>query len=181
MELRKQLHFLPLDYCMSAAQSIGITLISAFLLTACSSVKGPIGSKILPGTDVTVTSEPAGASILIDGIDIGTTPATIPANAFPTGWHGMTYQAKGIVELKKQGCETARQRFNDAALIAGIHVELSCNELPSSHIETLRPNQSTTQPPRVKERLKTLKSLRDDGDISEQEYQNQRRRILESI
>ena len=167
---------------------------AAVLLSACA------GNSTLPGEQTIIETEPAGATVVVDGDEIGKTPMTVkPDDAFPAGFHGMTYQANSKLKFIKSGCKTVKIKVNDALLITGrIFAKLECSdaiahEQAQQHAPAvtgpahqMRPVQSMPVTPAaekttesaIEQRLSKLRSLRDKGVISEQEYQQNRKRIL---
>ncbi len=164
--------------------------ISLLTLTGClGSGSGIIGIKSEQG--VSLRSTPPGASIQVDGVDMGMTPATLPVDSFPARWRSFRYGADSVVRFTKVGCKPASLRVNDAMLIKGIHQTLVCDVQPVSADKDAVPRvsgvatSSEEQPGNrsdvLIERLNTLLKLRQLGVIDKAEYLTQRERVLDSI
>ncbi len=160
-------------------------------------LSGCAGGDVIPGGQVTIKSRPINAQIFVDGEMIGHTPKEInPNEVFPARWKNMTLQAEGKLTLKKQGCKTYTMKVNDSVLIQGIDVVLECSDAiaqeqvqqhvperaPAPMMQTIpaapAPVPQKTTESAIEQRLNKIKSLRDKGVISEQEYQKNRARIL---
>jgi len=163
-------------------------------------LSGCAGGDVIPGGQVTIKSRPVNAQIFVDGEMIGHTPKEInPNEVFPARWKNMTLQAEGNLTLKKQGCKTYTMKVNDSVLIQGIDVVLECSDAiaqeqvkqhapkmaPAPMMQTIpavapapAPVPQKTTETAIEQRLNKIKSLRDKGVISEQEYQQNRTRIL---
>jgi hypothetical protein len=147
---------------------------------------------------IKVDSDPAGATVLASGRQIGTTPLTIvPDEAFPPRFVGGSYRAVGDLVIEKPGCERYRKKVNDFVLSRDISVKLKCDpsamQAPaatSAPATTSAPNAAPRPPAasaapagsgNVRQRLKALEGLKRDGLITEQEYNTIRQRILNSL
>jgi len=170
------------------------------LLTACAGSSTQPG----PGEQTNIGTEPAGATVVVDGDEIGITPMTVkPGDAFPAGFVGMTYQANSKLKFIKYGCKTVKVKVNDALLMTGrIFAKLECSDVIAREQVQQRPPMAAPAPVRqmtpmksmpvapavekttesaIEQRLSKLRSLRDKGVISEQEYQKNRTRILSEL
>ena len=158
------------------------------LLQGCGSVSSP--SK--PG-EISVASEPSGASVHAMGKTLGRTPLVINhQDVFPVTYDPDQEDLYGDLLLRKEGCQDYRQRVNSANLKKGIQVKLDCAGLTTKHLPTQVP--PTTQVPQdkppaievpipatLKERLVRLDALHQDGLITDEEYAAARHRILEEL
>lgn len=150
---------------------------------------GVVMSGCSTGRSITIGSEPPGARVLADGRDIGETPITISQDeVFPprmVNWS--TYMVKGNLILEKQGCEQVLMPVDDNVLSNDINVTLKCD--PNAVVSVPMKTWTTekTVAPEMKnsndntQRLEELKRLYDKGVISDAEYQEHRKRILDSI
>ena len=156
---------------------------------------------------ITIDSDPQGANVVADGKNIGITPVHIKQDeVFPPHWYGSSYKVKGKLEISKDGCEGFNMEVNDLVLSKDIKANLKCKPgavqpmsepAPvSEKMETkkAKPVSATPAPVPVKaepskpaldegieQRLAKLKSLRDRGVITADEYSAQRKRILDSL
>ncbi len=152
---------------------------------------------MIPDTQVTIKSRPVNAEIYVDGEMIGHTPKNIdPNEVFPARWKNMTLTADGKLTLKKQGCKTYTMKVNDSVLIQGVDIALECSDAIAQEQVQQRapvaapvqaipaapaPAPKKTTESAIEQRLSKIKSLRDKGVISEQEYQQTRTRILSEL
>jgi hypothetical protein len=172
----------------------GLILSSLLFLQGCGSGK----------KGITIDSEPQGADILADGKNIGKTPMHIKQDdVFPPHWYGSSYMVKGELEINKDGCEGYSMKVNDAVLMNDIKASLKCSpEAMKAAPAAVKPatekpvKKSPAVPAKpasaaapvpvavdagIEERLTKLKSLRDKGVITAEEYSAQRKRILDSL
>jgi len=134
---------------------------------------------------VTIDSSPQGANVIADGKKIGVTPIEImPDDVFPPRWIGSSYMVKGKLELIKQDCEPLSMEVNDYVLSQPVSMDLKCTAqskvAPAVAAEPGSPAKQATKN-NLEERLEQLQGLHDKGLISDQEYQNQRQRILSEL
>lgn len=130
------------------------------LLTGCAAMPN--------GESLRVDSEPQGAEIFVMGERVGTTPAEVSRRAiFPNVYPKEKEQLYGLVVLRKAGCQEFQTAVSAEKLKRGIDVKLKCEQ----------PEGAGT-PKEIRGRLKRLDELRSEGVISEEEYREQRRRIL---
>lgn len=150
----------------------GILAVSILVLQGCSG-----------GRMITIDSEPQGASILADGKNIGQTPMEIETDeVFPPRWVGTTYIVKGKLAIQKEGCEKFTMDVNDNNLSKDINASLTCtNAAMSSGTEKAGSMKPVVIEESVEQRLQELKNLYDKGVITEKEYSEQRKRILDKI
>jgi hypothetical protein len=149
---------------------------------------------------VTIGSEPPGATVMADGKAIGDTPVTIhPDDVFPPRWIGSSYLVKGTLALEKNGCKRVSMPVDDRILSGDIQVSLQCtpatmNDAPHSAQDAVpgAPIDAMPAEPQavgsgaagahsVEKRLMELKRLHDKGLITDPEYTQQRKRILNSL
>lgn len=178
---------------------IGLLASSLLLLQGCGSAR----------KGITIDSDPQGADIFADGKKIGNTPMQIKQDdVFPPHWYGRSYMVKGLLEIKKEGCEDVSMQVNDLVLSKDIKKNLACKsaathkapvvEMPAvkktvsqkpsvqkaapaalpAKVEAKSPAKASND---IESRLNRLKDLRDRGVISAEEYSEQRKRILESL
>lgn len=132
---------------------------------------------------ITIESDPSGARVFVSGKDIGATPLPVVVDAvFPKRWtarindaeEGFAYYRRlELLEIKKDGCEPYANQVTGAALANDIKVALKCdpNYMP--------PAAATGET--VEQRLQKLEQLKSKGLISEDEYRQQRQRILDQL
>lgn len=147
----------------------------ALLLAGCSAL--PVSGK----RELTITSEPSGATVHASGVEIGTTPLTIrPDDAFPPRFVGFEYRAAGTLSLSKPGCRTDTRPVDDAVLSKDIHVRLDCDPKAAASSSGLR-DAPAPAGEGFAERLQRLERLRERGLISPEEYGRIRARILSEL
>jgi hypothetical protein len=168
---------------------------AALLLSACA------GRNLLPpATDtLRVESEPSGAEVLVMGKSRGRTPLDVPMKeVFPVTYSPFKYELRGKVELVREGCDPVTVPVGSRS---EIRAELRCREPLPAVPETPSPSEAGSaaatpakaaapieapeappaEPPQARERLLRLKELREEGLISEEEFQQLRRRVLETL
>lgn len=135
-----------------------------------------------------VTSNPAGATVYANGLILGETPLQHALyEAFPASWSGGTYQARGVLTLKKAGCEEYTLKISDYILSQPIHADLKCS--PTSTTQTKNNNTensailSTAKPVQntIEKRISELEALYNKGVITKDEYEKNRARILNEL
>ena len=154
---------------------------------------------------ISIDSDPQGADIIADGKNIGKTPKQISQDdVFPPHWHGTSYMVKGNLEIQKEGCEGYSMEVNDLVLSKDIKANLKCRQIamqpvnqpasvshqpvtteaaPAAPVQKApsAAAKTSTAADEIEKRLAKLKSLRDKGVISAEEYADQRKRILDSL
>jgi hypothetical protein len=146
------------------------------------------------GKQIKIRSNPAGAEVLANGRRIGVTPMTVtPANTWNTGFvtakdYGVNYQYTGTLVLRMPGCKDFSANVDDAFLAKDIAVQLECgpdyrpvSAQPGQPQPAAAPGARTdylTSEEIMARRLRRLEGLRNRGLITEDEYQQVRRRIL---
>ena len=110
------------------------------------------------------------------GKAVGTTPMTLESKAvFPTSYPSALENQYGTVTLQHAGCEEYRKRISNRILDTGLEAKLSCAASPVNRNDSAGPNLD------ARSRLLQLRSLFEEGLISEQEYQGKRSAILEGL
>jgi hypothetical protein len=123
-----------------------------------------------------VNSTPAGATVYVMGQALGVTPLEIRREqVFPGSYPSQLQAEYGIVTLEFQGCETYRKSVNNTVLEDGLNAKLQCKSIAAPAAIPMAPSSTTRQ------RLLELKSLYDEKLITEQEYQERRKAILNDI
>lgn len=134
---------------------------------------------------IKITSDPAGSTVYADGTEIGATPLEIvPASHFRSGFVGFSYRYTGKLTLKKAGCDDWSTEVNDYVLSKDVHARLKCdpNFKPASvQPDSAASNTGSTSEALPIERLERIESLRKKGLISEDEYKQLRKRVLEKL
>jgi len=159
---------------------ISTLLIIVSLLQGCS---GSAVKKAQPS----VTSNPSGAAVYVNGGKVGVTP--LHANLyklFPASWSGWTYQAAGVLSVKKPGCGDFNLKVSDAILAKPIHAKLTCDknyvapERMPAHMPD-KPIIKKKKMSKIEKRLGELKGLYQKGVITQEEYKATRKRILKEL
>ncbi len=169
------------------------TLIAALalLLAGCGNMGGLSEGG---GHKITIASDPAGATVLADGVEIGATPLTFsPSDAFRSGFTGgsgsglLVYRYYGKLALKKAGCKDYVTEVNDNLLSGDIQVKLECDPdyrppaPPAAPPPASAPAQQPDMPASAEQRLMRIESLHEKGLISDEEYRQLRQRILDTL
>lgn len=155
-----------------------LTLLCAAALGGCASTSLESGG---PRTSILIDSEPQGASVRITGKLIGVTPVNANIDSvFPKHWTSKVetddegfafFRRMETVEVSKDGCDLFSKRFMEADLKADVKVTLRCD-----------PNyRAPAAENSAEQRLRTLDELRSKGLISDDEFRDQRQRILNSL
>jgi hypothetical protein len=154
---------------------------------------------------ITIHSDPAQATVLADGTEIGITPLTFnPADAFRTGFTGgdnelLAYRYVGKLKVKKSGCTDYVTEVDDNILSKDIDVKLECDPdyrppsapaatVPSAPTVTApatpgvaAPDALSSMPASAEERLQRIDALHKKGLINSDEYQELRQRVLDTL
>lgn len=148
---------------------------------------------------ITIGSEPQGATVYVDNLDIGATPLTISVEkVFPPRWTGLkerdpsgfaSYRRRGTLILKKDGCHAYSAEASELNLSQDIKIALYCDPYrapdaartaePKAAAEKSAPAPAADES--IEARLAKLEALRKKALITEQEYQKQRQRILNEL
>ncbi len=142
------------------------------LVSACS------GNSLAPknSNKISVDSEPSGVSVYVMGKLAGITPIIIDSNSvFPAAYSQENERDYGHITLRHEGCVDKRIKVSPRIISDGLKASFDCSEKEERVVDSAAVEKSTRQ------RLKELQSLKDEGLISEQEYQEIRSRILKSL
>ena len=143
------------------------------LLSACS------GNSLAPknSNEISVHSEPSGASVYVMGKLAGTTPTVVDINTvYPATYSQKNKQNYGHITLRHEGCSDQIIKISAHMISNGLKASLDCLISEEQIIEVPAVADKS-----VKQRLKELQALKDDGLINELEYQEIRSRILKSL
>lgn len=161
-----------------------VTLLGTAVFSGCASMPGP-------ASKITIDSDPQGAQVIVSGKDIGTTPLPVVLDqVFPMHWTGRVdsdvgpgfafYRRLETVTIKKDGCEPYTGTLTGDALTHNIKVSLKCDPnykpAPPSAAPAAAPQNET-----VEQRLQQLEDLKKKGLITDDEYREQRQRILNQL
>jgi hypothetical protein len=158
---------------------------------------------------ITIESDPGGATVVADGIDIGVTPLTfVPSDAFRSGFTStgsdiISYRFLGKLHLKKPGCKDYVTEVDDNLLAKDIHVKMECDpnyrppapqpatspipapatstQPATSSIPTPAAPTQPAIPASAEQRLLRIESLHEKGLVSDEEYQRLRKRVLDTL
>ena len=151
------------------------TIISAslvFLLSACNGVF--INEN---HNELSVRTEPAGASVYVMGEQQGVTPMTLNiTKLYPVGYSKENKQDYGRVTLKHEGCTDLTVKVTNQMTGKGLNEKLACADDEKMIVKEVHSSDKS-----IRQRLQELKTLKDDGLIDNQEYQQARQRILQSL
>jgi len=159
-------------------KTISLILVGSILLASCSST-------------TMIQSNPSGAKVYLNGEPVGTTPYT----------HQDTKIVGSLttVKLEKEGFDPLNTSFSRdevvdiGAIIGGVFVFVpflwtmkykpshTYELTPSSVYEQtlIKPNQQQIQTKSKAERLRELKELLDEKVVTQKEYENEKKKILE--
>ena len=161
---------------------LGLALV-VLAIQACSS-----GVK---STEPNVTSTPSGAVVYSGQQKLGITPLRVDLpEAFPARWgNGFTFQASGLLIMKRAGCEDYTLRVSDAIISKPIHAKLKCDKnyvAPAQspmHMPAASPARKMNKKnmSKIEKRLSELKGLFKKGVITQDEYNATRKRILKEL
>jgi len=183
--------------------ALGALLVAAGLQAGCSSLPSmPWASEDNGGTasqsdgkQIEIRSNPAGAEVLANDRQIGITPMTVtPADTWNTGLvtakdYGVNYQYTGTLVIRMPGCKEYSANVDDYFLSKDIAVQLECGadyQPLTAAPGQAQPGQAPaagngdykTSEEIMARRLRRLEGLRNRSLITEEEYQQVRRRIL---
>ena len=157
-------------------------------LSGCASVPGPASA-------ITIDSDPQGAELIVSGRHVGTTPVHVVLDkVFPRHWTGRIksdigpgfafYRRLAIVTVRKTGCKPYTRQLTGKNLRHDFTVTLRCGPqylpqppVPPQAAPAAAPLPATT----VKQRLRELLDLKDEGLITDKEYHEQQERILDQL
>ena len=150
----------------SKSLSLGTLLLT---LIACS------GNSLAPKSQssIEVVTEPDSAMVTVMGQQRGTTPMTIQtSDVFPLTYPKDLEDLYGRIVLTRPGCKKTIVSISTQRLSDGVNIKLACD---------LSEPDSKAKPASIKQRLQQLQELKEEGLISEEEYQTMRRRILDAF
>lgn len=128
----------------------------------------------------TVTSTPPGATVYVMGEALGTTPLEIQREqVFPSHYPSQLQAEYGFVTLEHHGCKPYRKSISNKILEDDLVAKLNC--AATTEPAALPVEKAPPPKPATKQRLIELKSLYDDGLITEQEYKERRQAIINDI
>lgn len=187
---------------------LGAVLIAAGLQAGCSSLPSipwfsDDDAPSTGGKQIQIRSNPAGAEVLANDRPIGITPVTVtPSNIWNTGFrtatdYGMNYQYVGTLTIRMPGCKDFKTEVDDYLLHKDVAVQLECGAdyrplaapavpqpqtTPAGGVAapagSYAPADFETSEEIMARRLRRLEGLLNRGLITEDEYQQVRRRIL---
>jgi len=149
-----------------------------FLVAAILWLQACAGNSVKQLQQASVTSSPVGATVYAGDKKLGVTPLMYDLyEAFPASWANSSYQAQGMLAVRKSGCEDFALKVSDFILSRPVHADLKCdksnNEQKSGDVPLL--------PTTIEKRLKELKGLHDRDVITKDEYSVARKRILDEL
>jgi hypothetical protein len=148
-------------------------------LAACS------GNSLLPSQRdrFEVESTPTGASVRLLGEIVGKTPMSLNTRAvFPQNFPYDKQHLYGRIELSYPGCEPFSTTVSSRIISEGLKARLKCNDSHQLTPQTVAPVATPrTEQGELKHRLLQLKELYEEGLISEQDYVEKRRQLLEEL
>ena len=163
-------------------KTVGLIFCAIVLLQGCS------GSSVKEQNQPNVTSNPTGAAVFANILELGKTPLRHNLyDAFPAGWNNSIYQAQGVLVVKMNGCKDFTLKVSDYILSKPVHAELECTEENKTKKSTplatpAAPTTSVTTTGGVTEkRLKELEAMLKKGIITKDEYKATRVRILNEL
>jgi len=141
------------------------------------------GNSLAPKNNdkISVKSEPSGASVYVMGEKVGLTPLSVDVdNIYPVTYSQDEQEFYGKIILKHEGCSDKTVKVSTGMVSGGLKTNLDCvkDEAPEELLQ-VQPQVPTGKS--VKQRLQELQVLKDEGLISEHEYQDIRSRILKSF
>ena len=145
------------------------------------------GNSLLPSQQqqFQVDSVPVGASVLVLGEAMGQTPLTLSTRTvFPQTFDDSRQHLYGRIELRHPGCTPLITTVSSRIISSGLKAKLECGagmqRQPTVHPATSTP-VATPEMPRLKQRLQQLRELYQEGLISEEEYDEKRRQLLDEL
>jgi hypothetical protein len=146
-------------------------------------LQGCADSSVKQEKPPSVTSNPSGADVFANSLELGTTPLRADLyEAFPAGWQNSIYQAQGVLIVKKDGCKDYTLKVNDLILRKPIHAELKCSVVSKSEKPAaIIPPPTVATHASTETRLEELEGLYKKGVVTKEEYQKTRERILNEL
>jgi hypothetical protein len=171
------------------ARALSVILLAAVLTACAGSRAGTTGTNT-----IRVESDPPDAEVWVMGKSWGRAPVEVPLKeVFPVVYSPYKYELHGKVRLVREGCEPLTLRAGSLRAGESLKGRLECAEpLPPIAPVAAEPEAPATapeppraapaaEPPEARERLLRLQRLRDEGLISEEEYEQLRRRVLDAL
>ncbi len=176
---------------------LSITTVPLLVLTGCAGVGSIAGDDTL-----SVRSTPSAATVYIMEQAVGQTPLELTQQMlYPNTYSQDKAHLYGVITLKKSGCQDYTQRVSSRNIARGLDAQLECNtdgvdiKAASSNpapVSTQQTDTTTTIPEKplssapatessAKQRLLRIDQLKEEGLITEQEYQAVRQRILDAL
>lgn len=161
-------------------------LIVTTVFSGCASIGGSNGAQT---GRIKILSEPAGAMVYANGIELGRTPLQIiPGDHFRSGFAGFSYRYLGSLSIRQAGCETWSTEVNDNILSKDVQVRLKCDPgfrpvspaAPSAGGPS-RSMSNLSSGDQAIERLERIEILYKKGLISDEEYTQLRARIIDRL
>ena len=148
------------------------------LLSACSG-NGLINAS---HNEISVISEPVGASVYVMGELQGTTPMVVNiTKLYPVTYSKEQASLYGHVVLKHEGCSDQIIKITNKMTGKVLKEKLACAGSESAVVQESSVKETSLVYQSARQRLQELKVLKDDGLINNEEYQEIRSRILESL
>ncbi|MEN8170643.1 MAG: PEGA domain-containing protein [Pseudomonadota bacterium] len=149
---------------------------------------GCSGNTLIPShsDQISVDSVPVGASVLVLGEAMGQTPMSLSTrDVFPQSFELEKQHLYGRIQLTYPGCEPFITTVSSRIVSDGLKAELDCvdSNVPQEKA-SVSPQAETppeTEPSELKQRLQQLKGLFEEELISEQDYAEKRRQLLEQL
>ncbi len=148
---------------------------------------GCSGNSLLPSSNdnFQVDSVPVGASVIVLGEAVGQTPITLSTrDVFPQSYDQDKQHLYGRVELAYPGCESSLTTVSSRVLGHGLKVKLKCGDTtqtPETPVSVIVESAPQSESVALKLRLKRLKELYQEELISEEEYAEKRRKLLDEL
>lgn len=155
-----------------------LALLLPILLAGCAHQSGS------PAT-LAIDSSPSGAEVQVMGKAYGTTPTRLPlATIFPVSYPVEQQGEYGKVHFTHPECAPLTMTVSNVALESGLYGKLACQNtrpavVPATSQESPAPRPQIDNTTRG--RLLQLDELKQNGLISDTEYQTIRQRILDSL
>ena len=155
-------------------------LIACLIITLSSCGSGGIVSS--QHNEISVTSNPSGASVYVMGDLQGVTPVSINlTRLYPATYSKEFSHLYGYIVLKKDGCKNKTVKVTHDITSSGLKENLTCKLADKAVTKELVENGNRVVDKPVKLRLKELQTLKEEGMVNDDEYRKIRQRILESI
>ena len=135
------------------------------------------------GAMIKVDSVPVGASVLVMGEVMGQTPMSLrKREVFPHLFAPQNQHLYGHIKLTYPGCEPFVTSVSSDIVSNGLKARLNCdNPPPLTPAQPAKTSPADNASEGLRQRLQQLKSLFEEGLISEQDYASKRRQLLEEL